>query len=85
MDYIKILRRQHENAVLIKDKYQSLAEENQLLQERVQVPTSDRSIRQRHLCSRLGIGKTVSLQWAHSPITTESKFTSCANESFAFD
>ncbi|CAF2103244.1 unnamed protein product [Rotaria magnacalcarata] len=35
VDYIKILRRQYDNAVLIEEKYQMLAQQNMALQERV--------------------------------------------------
>ena len=37
VDYIKILRRQYDNAHLIDEKCQMLAEENMTLEERVQV------------------------------------------------
>ncbi|CAF4231610.1 unnamed protein product, partial [Rotaria magnacalcarata] len=37
VDYIKILRRQYDNAVLIEEKYQMLAQQNMALQERVKV------------------------------------------------
>ena len=37
VDYIKILQRQHENASLVEERFQSLAEQNQALKDRIRV------------------------------------------------
>ena len=65
VDYIKILRRQYDNASLIDGKCQMLAEQNFALQERVKVRIKHLTIiySMKSLCLHLGIGKKMFIEW----------------------
>lgn len=68
VDYIKILRRQYENASLVEEKCHMLTEENLALQERVKV-SEDRTESKDHRCKYRfqGIGTQMCFTWnSHS-------------------
>ena len=77
MDYIKILRRQHENASLVDGKCQMLAEQNRLLNERIRVSRNDWLITGEHDGFCLGIREAVCIQRCSTPVSREEFLGHC--------